>query len=213
MSAEQLQSFFESFTGQMATVIVILLLFLGILLSSKGKKTDTNALVASAILVALSVALNQIVLWHMPQGGDVTAFSMLPIVVCTYIFGIRRGLMAGMCVGLFNLIFNPFVVHPLQMILDYPMAFGALALAGFLGSKKFGIIPYYILGVLFRYLFAVISGIIFFGQYAPESFNAVTWSLYYNITYLGVEGIMTVIVLMIPSVKNSIERLKLNYMN
>jgi thiamine transporter len=54
----------------------------------------------------------------------------------------------------------------------------------------------------------VLSGIIFFGQYAPEGFNAFTWSIYYNITYLGVEGAITVAVLLIPAVRNSIELLK-----
>ena len=119
MSSEQLQGFFESTMGQVSVVAAILLLFLGILVSGKGKKTDTRALVTSAILVALALALNQIVLFRMPQGGSVTAFSMLPIVLCAQFFGLRRGLMAGMCVGLIDLIFNPYVIHPVQMILDY----------------------------------------------------------------------------------------------
>jgi thiamine transporter len=208
MSAEQLQKFFESTTGQVATLAVILLLFAGILISGKEKRADTKAMVTSAVLVALSIALNQVVLFRMPQGGSVTAFSMLPIVVCAYIFGVRRGMMAGMCVGLIDLIFNPYVVHPIQMLLDYPLAFGALAFAGLVRSRKFGLATGYLLGLTCRYFCAVLSGIIFFGQYAPEGFNAVTWSIYYNITYLGVEGAITVAVLCIPAVRNSIEMLK-----
>ena len=208
MFTDQLQGFFESTTGQIATVIVIILLFLGILVSGRNKKLDTKAMVTSAILVALAIALNQIILFRMPQGGSITAFSMLPIVVCAYLFGIRRGLMAGMCVGLIDLIFNPYVIHPIQMILDYPLAFGALAFAGLVRNKKHGLISGYIIGVLCRYLCAVLSGIIFFGQYAPEGFNAFTWSIYYNLTYLGIEGLLTIIILMIPSVRKSIEQLK-----
>lgn len=209
MSPDQLQSFFESTTGQVSTLAVIVLLFLGILISGRGKKADTKAMVTSGVLVALAVALNQIVLFPMPQGGSVTAFSMLPIVVCAYFFGVRRGIMAGMCVGLINLIFNPYVIHPIQMFLDYPLAFGALAFAGLMRNRKFGLITGYIIGLSARYLCSVLSGIIFFGSYAPEGFNAVTWSLYYNITYLGAEGIMTVIVLSIPTVRKAIEQLKL----
>lgn len=208
MSAEQLQKFFESTQGQIATLIVILLLFIGILVSGKGKKADTRAMVTSAVLVALSIALNQLILFRMPQGGSITAFSMLPIVVCAYIFGVRRGMMAGMCVGLIDLIFNPYVIHPIQMLLDYPLAFGALAFAGLMRTKKFGLVSGYVVGVLCRYFCAVLSGIIFFGQYAPEGFNAVTWSIYYNITYLGVEGALTIAVLCIPAVRKSIEQLK-----
>jgi len=208
MSAEQLQGFFESTPGQVSTLIVIVLLFLGILVSGRGKKTDTKAMVTSAVLVALSIALNQIILFRMPQGGSITAFSMLPIVVCAYLFGVRRGMMAGMCVGLIDLIFNPYVIHPIQMLLDYPLAFGALAFAGLMRTRKFGLISGYIVGLLSRYFCSVLSGIIFFGQYAPEGFNAFTWSIYYNISYLGVEGALTVIVLCIPAVRKSIEQLK-----
>jgi thiamine transporter len=208
MSEEQLQSFFESTAGQVSTLIVIVLLFVGILASGRGKKADTKAMVTSAILVALAIALNQLVLFRMPQGGSITAFSMLPIVVCAYFYGVRRGLMAGMCVGLIDLIFNPYVIHPIQMLLDYPLAYGALAFAGLMRARKFGLITGYAVGVLCRYLCAVLSGIIFFGQYAPEGFNAFTWSIYYNITYLGVEGAVTVAILCIPAVRNSIDHLK-----
>ena len=209
MSAEQLQGFFESTAGQLSTFMVILLLFLGILISGRGKKADTKAMVTSAVLVALAIALNQIILFRMPQGGSITAFSMLPIVVCAYFFGLRRGMMAGMCVGLIDLIFNPYVIHPIQMLLDYPLAFGALAFAGLMRSQKTGLVSGYVVGLLARYLCAVLSGMIFFGEYAPEGFNAVTWSIYYNITYLGVEGVLTLVVLSIPAVRKSIGQMKL----
>lgn len=208
MSSEQLQSFFESTPGQISTLMMILLLFIGILISDRSKKADTKAMVTSAVLVALSIALNQVIIFRMPQGGSITAFSMLPIVACAYIYGVRRGVMAGMCVGLIDLIFNPYVIHPIQMLLDYPLAFGALGFAGLLRDRKFGLVSGYIAGLLSRYLCSVLSGIIFFGQYAPEGFNAFTWSIYYNITYLGVEGALTVAVLCIPAVRKAIGQLK-----
>ncbi len=208
MSSEQLQVFFESTSGQVTTVLVIVLLFLGILISGRGKKADTKAMVTSAVLVALSIALNQIILFRMPQGGSITAFCMLPIVVCAYLYGVRRGMMAGMCVGLLDLIFNPYVIHPIQMLLDYPLAFGALAFAGLMRTRKFGLISGYVVGLLGRYICSVLSGVIFFGQYAPEGFSAFTWSIYYNITYLGVEGALTIIILSVPAVRKSIEQLK-----
>ena len=125
-----LQSFFDSVWGQASVVGVIIVLFAVILYSGKGKPADTKVMAVSALMVALSLVLNQITVFRMPQGGSVTAFSMVPIVACAYFFGVRRGLMAGMCVGLVSLIFNPYVIHPVQLILDYPMAFGALAFGG-----------------------------------------------------------------------------------
>jgi thiamine transporter len=200
-----LQDFFESLPGQLITVGVIVILFLLILVSGKNKKMDTRALALSALLVALAIILNQLILFRMPQGGSITAFSMVPIVLCAYFYGVRRGLMAGMCVGLITLIFNPYIIHPVQLLLDYPLAFGALAFGGVFAAKKNGLMKGYLLGVFCKYLCAVLSGIIFFGAYAPEGFNAVTWSIWYNIVYLGVEAAVTVILLAIPRVKKMFE--------
>lgn len=203
-----LQSFFESTGGQIAVVAVIILLFGAILYSGKGKPVDTRSLAISALLVALSIILNQLVIFRMPQGGSITAFSMVPIALCAYFFGVRKGLMAGMCVGLIDLIFNPYVIHPIQLLLDYPLAFGALAFGGMFAAKKNGLVKGYAFGVLCRYICAVLSGIIFFGEYAPEGFNAVTWSVWYNFTYLAVEAAVSVVLLSVPQIKNMLERLK-----
>ncbi len=203
-----LQSFFDSAIGQITVIAVIVILFGVILYSGKGKAVDTKAVAVSAVLVALSIILNQLVLFRMPQGGSITAFSMVPIVLCAYFFGVRRGLMAGMCVGLIDLIFSPYVIHPVQLLLDYPLAFGALALGGIFAARKNGLIKGYIFGVFCRYICAVLSGVIFFGAYAPEGFSALTWSLWYNLTYLAVEGVITVILLCIPQVKGLFDRLK-----
>ena len=118
-----MQNFFESVAGQITVTAIIVILFAVILCKGKGQKADTRAVAVSALLVALSIILNQLVLFRMPQGGSITLFSMVPIVLCAYFFGVRRGLMAGMCVGLINLIFNPYVIHPIQLLLDYPLAF------------------------------------------------------------------------------------------
>lgn len=203
-----LQEFFESTGGQIAVVAVIVALFMAILYSGKGKPADTKSLAVSALLVALSIILNQLVIFRMPQGGSITAFSMVPIALCAYFFGVRKGVMAGMCVGLIDLIFNPYVIHPVQMLLDYPLAFGALAFGGIFAAKKNGLIKGYILGVFCRYICAVLSGIIFFGSYAPEGFNAVTWSLWYNLTYLAVEGGISVLIMCIPQIRSMFMRLK-----
>lgn len=209
MSYENMQGFFESTTGQVVSVIVLIILFAGVLIGGKGKKISTKSLVTSALLVALSIVLNQITFFQMPQGGSVSPFAMLPIVLCAYYFGTRRGVMCGMCVGMIDLIFKPYVIHPVQLLLDYPLAFGAIGFAGLIFKmKKDGLIPAYLFGVFCRYICAVLSGVIFFGAYAPEGFNALTWSLWYNLTYLAIEALITVIILAIPSVRRAFIRLK-----
>ena len=208
-----MQAFFESTTGKIAVIAVIVVLLLLIMRGGKDseKKVDTGALTISALMIALATVLGQIKVFEMPQGGSVTLFSILPIVVCAYLLGTRRGVMAGFCVGLINLIFGPYVIHPVQLLMDYPIAFGALGLAGLTRNSKNGLTKGYIVGLIGRYICAVLSGVIFFGAYAPEGFNAWTWSLWYNLTYLAAEGIITVIVLSIPAVKNMFIRLRSQY--
>ena len=179
------------------------------LLSGKKQKTNTKTMVVSALLVGLSIVLTRITIYSLPQGGSVSLFGMLPIVICAYFFGTRRAVMCGMCVGMIDLIFKPYVIHPIQLLLDYPLAFGAIGFAGLIFmAKKDGLIPAYLFGVLCRYICAVISGVVFFGAYAPEGFSALTWSLWYNVLYLAIEAAGTVILLLIPSVRHSLKRIK-----
>lgn len=208
MSGEVLQSFFESVTGQVTTVSVIFLLLV-LVMRTNEKKNDVSVLVKTAILVAVTFVLNHITLIRMPQGGSVTAFSMFTIFLVSYLFGPRQGILAGMAYGLIDLVLNPYVIHPMQIFLDYPLAFGAIGLGGLLRNNKNGIFTGYLVGVLGRYLVVVLSGIIFWGEYAAEGFNAVTWSFFYNMTYMLPEAIATVAILMIPQVRNLFDRFKM----
>lgn len=208
MSADLLQGFFESTKGQFSTVIAILILFGLIFFTGRKKGPDTRGLALSAIFVALYLVLNQLAILPFPQGGSITLFSMLAITSCAYLLGVRRAIMAGMCAGLVSLIFNPYVIHPLQLFLDYPFAVGALGFAGLMSNKKGGLLIGYLIGVLCRYACVVLSGIIFFGEYAADGFNAVTWSLYYNGCYIGAEAVLTLIVLSLPPIRRMFVHLK-----
>lgn len=209
MSEEILQSFFESVGGQISTVLVILLLLVAIMKIS-GKKNDVSIMVKSAIILAVTFVLNQITLFRMPQGGSITAFGMLSLFLVSYLFGPRQGILAGMAYGLLDLIVSPSVVHPIQLFMDYPLGFGAIGIGGILRNQNFGIIKGYILGAIGRYIVVVLSGIIFWGMYAAEGFNEVTWSLFYNMTYMLPEAVITVAILLIPQVRNFFHRYKIN---
>lgn len=207
---KDLQGFFESTTGQIVSVAIIVIIFILIMIPERHKnsKVDVAALTISALMVALAIGLNQITFLRMPYGGTITLLSMLPIVLCGYFLGTKKGVLAGFVFGILNLIFNPYVIHPVQLLLDYPIAFGALGLSGIFRDKKHGLIKGYLFGIFCRYICSVLSGIIFFGAYAAEGFNAFTWSIWYNGIYMGAEGIITVIILLIPPVRKAFESLK-----
>ena len=94
------------------------------------------------------------------------------------------------------------------MLLDYPLAFGALGISGFFHNKRHGLVMGYTLGVIGRYLCHVISGYVFFAEYAPEGMNPMVYTLGYNLTYILPELIATVAVISIPAVAKAIGQVK-----
>lgn len=208
MSEELFQSMLESTMAKSIIALLILASLLIIfLITDKQSRSKPKALTFSAIAIALAFVLNQITLFQMPQGGAITPMSMLFIVLVGYFFGVRQGVLAGIAFGLLDLMIHPYVISPIQMLVDYPLAFGALGLGGLLQQKK-TIIPAYLVGVLGRFIFSFLSGVIFFGMYAPEGFNGITWSLVYNGSYLLGEAILTVIIVLIPAVSKRMLQVK-----
>lgn len=208
-----LQTFFESGLGQIVSVAaIILILALIFILGGKEKKMNVKALSLSAILIALAFVINNFFpRIPMPQGGSATFFSMFFIFLIGYTLGPKIGIMAGMAFGILDLLVNPYAVYPIQILMDYPLAFGMLGLGGFFKNKKNGLIIGYLTSIFGRFFVSFLSGMIFFGQYAPEGTSVFIYSFMYNITYIGVEGLMTVIILFIPVVKNAVDRLVKNY--
>lgn len=208
MSEEMFQALFESpmVKGIIALIIFGLLLIIFFITDRKREKVSPKALTASAVAIALAFVLNQITLFKMPQGGSITPLSMLIIILVGYYFGTRQGILAGMAFGLLDLLVNPYVISPIQMLVDYPLAFGALGLGGLL-NKYDSVIPAYLLGVFGRFIFSFLSGYIFFGMYAPEGFDGFTWSLLYNGSYMGIEALLTVVLLAIPAVNKAIHQI------
>lgn len=135
-------------------------------------------------------------------------FSMLFIVLIGYLFGPKAGITSALAYGMLQFVIDPVFYSIPQMIVDYPLAFGALGLAGIFANKKHGLIWGYITGVIGRYIFAVISGVIFFAHYAPEGTPALVYSLGYNATYLVPEAAITLILLALPPVSKGIAQIK-----
>lgn len=191
--------------------IMILVLLLGCVISNgRGKKTiGTKQLVFSAMAMALAMVTSMIKLVDMPMGGSVTLLSMLFITLIGYLFGLRTGLTAAIAYGLLQLIVDPYIISIPQLFTDYIFAFGALGLSGVFSGKKNGLLKGYLLGVLGRYFFAFLSGMIFFGSYAAGyHMSAPVYSLVYNGAYLGLEALITVIIILLPPVSKGLLKVK-----
>ncbi len=129
---------------------------------------------------------------QMPEGGRVTLAGMVPIFFVDIRRGPRIGVIAGIALGLVVLVEEPFIYHPVQVLLDYPLAFGALGLAGFF--RKFPLIGVAV-GIAGRFVCHFISGIVFFATYAPSGMSPALYSALYNAYYLVPEFIISSIVM------------------
>ena len=198
--------------GYAAVILLLVAVFFGFQFFSKSQDTTphvkTQRMVYCAGAMALSLVTSFIKFASLPFGGSITLFSMLFICLIGYVFGLRTGIMTGVAYGILQFIMNPYIFAPIQVLLDYPLAFGALGLSGFFRNKKHGLVAGYITGVMGRYLFHVISGYIFFASYAPEGTNSMIYTLVYNATYILPELIVTVIILYMPPVFKAISQVK-----
>jgi len=155
-------------------------------------KVETKILAEMATSIALAYALSLIVPFRLPQGGSITAVSMIPILWFALRRGPKMGVSEGIVYGFVRTLRQPFIVHPIQFLLDYPLAFGALGLAGLF--KKQPILGV-VVGIAGRFLCHFLSGVIFFAAYAPAGMNPTVYSAVYNGSYLIVELAFSVIVM------------------
>lgn len=210
------EDIFRLTTAGIVTVIVLLALLIAcaILLRPKKKltvKTATKQLVFSGVALALATVTSEFIpTISLPFGGSITLFSMLFVVLIGYWYGAKAGLLTGFAYGLLQFVLDPKFYSPMQLLTDYPLAFGALGLSGFFSEKKHGLLMGYIAGVLGRYVFAFLSGALFFAHYAPTQTPAgvISYSLGYNASYIMPEAAATVAILAIPAVKNAFAKVK-----
>jgi thiamine transporter len=157
-----------------------------------SNKLDTRALAEISISVALSYVLNLIIVYHLPQGGSITLGSMVPILVLALRRGPYIGVFAGTVFGLVQLVLGGYWFSLAQVIIDYPIAFAVLGLAGFFKEQP-------LIGVTIsiglRFVAHFLSGIIFFGQYAPPEMGPYVYSAVYNGSYIVPELIISAVII------------------
>lgn len=196
--------------GNVLLGIFVLLLLLGAVFFAKkhSRRLSAKQLVYCAAAIALGSVLSNIKLFHFPTGGSITLLSMLVISLPGYWFGLGAGLMTGLAYGILQLLIDPYILFPMQLVIDYLLAFGALGLSGLFYQKKNGLIKGYLAGITGRYVFVVLSGWIFFGTYAWEGWNPFAYSLVYNAIYIFSEAAITILILMLPPVRQALIRIR-----
>jgi thiamine transporter len=176
---------------------------------AKSSPYKLRILAESAIMIALATVLNSIKIFTMPEGGTVTLGAMVPLLFLALRRGVKVGMAAGAVFGIIDVYFEPFVYNPVQFLLDYPFAYGALGLAGLsagrVGSSKIrgGLTPVawsvaaVALGIFGRFVCHFFSGLIFFASYAPSGESPALYSAVYNASYLVPEFFISAFVISI----------------
>ena len=144
---------------------------------------DARVLTEAALAIALAFVLGLITLFRMPLGGSIS-LEMVPLILLAVRQGWKVGMLAGAAYGLLNLAISPIILHPIQVLFDYPLPFAALGLAGLFSPTVRGAIVGTIVAVLARFVAHFISGVAFFASYAPEGWNPYVYSVAYNAAYL-----------------------------
>lgn len=207
--------------GVLAVGIVLLAFF-----ADKSRRPfDSRAIAFAAICVALSFALSYIRIFKMPMGGSITLASTLPIMLFSYMYGSRKGILAGLIYGALQAVQDPWILHPAQFLLDYGVAFAGIGVAGCI--KDFGLfknnvraqfsVGAVIAGAL-RFISHFFSGVFAFGAagagYAEEfgipALNSpYVYSLLYQTMYVIPDLLIVIIVgLILFSSKSFVKQLE-----
>jgi len=165
-------------------------------------KFTTKMLINISLMLAMATVLHYLRIYHFPQGGSVTLGAMIPLLLISFRYGAGVGALAGFIFGLINLLQDPFILHPIQVLFDYPLPFMAIGLAGIFQRKIF---LSTLLAFCGRFLCHFISGVVFFASYAPEGMSPIIYSITANATYLVPELIITCLILKILPVQRLLD--------
>ena len=190
--------------GALAALAVVLLVI------ARGHVRWTARMIANAALcLALAFVLSYIKLFDLPQGGAVTAASLLPIIAFAYSYGLAPGLVVGVAYGLLQMIQDPWIVSPVQAILDYPLAFACIALAAVARKlpDSWGWLAGIALGGVGRFVCHVLSGVVFFAEYAEGTgMSPLVYLVSYN-SFVFVDLAICAVVMAFPQVRRALKKM------
>jgi len=180
-----------------------------VLIKAKKIEITTQLITRIGIALALATVLKVFRLYHFPQGGSVTLGSMVPILIIAFMYGPLVGFLTGFLYGIITLFMDPYILHPVQVLFDYPLPFLALGLAGFFKQNKLLGTSVAIFGRFIRHF---ISGVAFFGSFAPEGMSPIVYSLFVNGLLVGVEGIICLVIIKFLPIDRIVKATNKNYL-
>lgn len=163
---------------------------------ASGRPGTATFLAEVGVAAAMSFILSKLEVWKMPQGGSVS-LEMLPLLYLAFARGPAQGAAAGLVTGILDIMFGGYIVHPIQAILDYPLGYAVVGMAPVLAAGRgwLRIVSGTLGGFLLQLGCYVLSGAVFFAEYAPEGVSPWVYSVTYNASFLIPELILSAIVI------------------
>lgn len=166
-----------------------------------------------ALCISLATVLSMVRIYRFPFGGSVTLLSMLVITLPAWFYGTKIGAVSGLVYGLIQFVLGPTVISIPQVLLDYVLAFSVMGIAGLanlLKNKKYSLLKGYVLAVIMRWIIATLAGLAWVkaGSTAWDGWNPILYSMAYNGAYIFTEAIITIIIILIPPIKNLLDETK-----
>lgn len=156
-------------------------------------------LLEASLMAAFAVILDMLPSIKLSPSISIS-IAMVPIFLLSYRRGWKAGILAGFVWGVLQIALgDAWIATPVQMVIEYFIAFAFIGLAGIFSGKiqdllrsnhrsnaVMWIVAATFLGSLARYFWHFIAGFVFFAEYAPKGMSPLLFSLVANgITMLG----------------------------
>ena len=186
--------------------------------------SNLTLLTECAVMLALSFALSYAKIFEMPMGGSVTIASMLPVMLISIKYGVGAGLSTSFLYSMTQLLqalasanVFPYCETPATLVLcilfDYIVPFTLLGLAGLPKNLKItknteinvyiGIVSV----VVLRFLCHFITGVVIWGQWAPDGMGKYLYSFLYNGGFLSIDFIICIVCAILMLRKQELRKL------
>lgn len=188
------------------------------------RNSKVKMLTECAVMIALAFALSFAKVYQMPLGGSVTIASMLPVML----IGLKYGSLVGIGTGFVYSLTQaaqalaegnvfPFCESGFTLIIcvlfDYLVPFTVIGLAGIFKELKIVKNPeiaFYtgaVSVVVLRFVCHFITGVVIWGQWAPEGMGKYLYSLAYNGSFLAADFAVCLVAAILMLRKREIRRI------
>ena len=165
------------------------------------------------ILIAVALAASYIRPLRLEEGGEITFLSMMLVCLIGYLCGPKTGVAGAFLYAVLKYVLD-YCLHVFDASIlipemwDYLLGLTLLGICGILTAQGWSLRPAFLIAVLLRYIESVWNCIYFYYRPDESPLQNLHYGLVYCGGYIGLELLLSLVILSIPPVKEAIEFLK-----